>query len=387
MPYTLRMTFLIFMVCFISFLGFIGGTIYLAAFPELSETFSTSATLIKFSLTIYFIGLILGTIFSGPLSDTYGKPLILRLFLLLFISSSLLCALSPSIPWFLTGRLLQGIGNAGGPIVVTAAVASQYKGLIYNKIITYILIMFALGPGAAPILGSFILLYFDWRTIFYFLTLSGMLAFGMSFYLKISEDRETRKIVEALREYHFFIKDPTFRYYLLMIGVLYGAFYAFAVTSPYIFRLHYGWSITEFAWVGVAIAIGNSLGSFLNEKLIEKIGSRKVLLTGLTIIALSILMLFLMGTTTHGVWLLILLCLFMVGGNLTSSFLTEKAIKVDIGFTGISSSLVNLSKVTLASLILILVLFLPETIQSVNFFLGVAFLICVLGYIRVRKFL
>ncbi len=125
-------------VCSIAFIGEIGTTIYLPQFPELAQIFAVSSTFIKFSVTIYFMGIILGTALSGPLSDIYGRQHILTFFLALFISANLLCAFSPSIYPFLIGRFLGGIGAAGAPIIALSLSAEYFKGETYNKITSLI---------------------------------------------------------------------------------------------------------------------------------------------------------------------------------------------------------------------------------------------------------
>ncbi len=372
-------------ICFISFLGFMGGTIYIAAMPELSQVFHVPSPLINFTLTIYFIGFIFGTAFSGPLSEVYGRIEVITLFLFLYCASNLLCSFSHSLSWFATGRFLQGLGSAGGPIIAIALVADRYEGSDYYKVISLILIMIGLGGGTAPIFGSLILNFFGWKSIFYILTTLGILALLFVFFGKIDSRAKHKKFNETFRKYRFFMTHPLFRYYCLMIGVLYGAFYAFIIISPYIFRLQYGWSIIEFAWIGVALAFGEGLGSFLDEELIEKIGSQKIFITGLVIVSIALLLLTFFGHPSQGIWVLLMVTLFTIGANLTSSCLVVRAVKMEPKFTGIASSLINLSKIILASLVLVLVLFLPNTLEVVDGFILVSLGICVLVYIKIRS--
>lgn len=373
------------MVCFISLLGYIGGSVYIAALPELSQVFQTSSIIIKFSITIYFIGFLLGTILSGLLAELLGRIWTLTFFLLLSIVASLLCGFSPTISWFLGGRLLEGIGYAGGPVLAMALIADHYKGAPYHKFMDLILIIIGLGPGIAPIFGSLLLQFFEWRVIFYVLAALEALALGLTFFVKLDVSDVRRKVGEALQEYGFFLKHPYFRYHFLMVGILFGAFYAFIVISPYIFRLHYGWSIFDFVWVGLAVAFANSFGSFLDRELNVKMGSRKVFLIGLTLIALSLLILFFIGYPKDGVWLLLTVSLFVVGDNLISSSLIADAVKMGPQFTSISSSLINLSRVLMTCLILLLIPVLPEQLIVSNFFFLTAFVICVLGYFKIWR--
>lgn len=375
------------MVCFIPLVSFIGGTIYTAAFPELSLVFNVSSTLIKFSLTIYFIGMIFGTILSGLLSDLYGRLYILSFFLILFCLSSLLCGFSLSFSWFLVGRFFQGVASAAGPITIISLVADRFEGENYTKYVSYVLIMLGIGPGFSPIMGSFILHVFDWRGIFYFLTFSGLLVLGLVFSIGIEKKTIRPPVNEALLEYIVFIKNPFFRQYCLIIGALYGAFNSILIVSPYIFRLHYGWSIVEFAWVGFALAIGDSLGAFLNDIFIKKERSQTIVLSGLAIAAMALVLLFFMGLPQSGIWFLLITSFFLVGGNLTAACLTTNAVKMNPQFTGISSSLVYLSKFMLCSVVLVFVLFLPNDLLTINIFIFSALLVSFLGYLKIRKVL
>lgn len=372
-------------LCFVSLICFLGGSIYISALPELSQVFEASSSSVSFTLTLYFIGVVIGTILSGPLSEIYGRKTILIAFLLFYSLASLLCGFSESITWFFWGRFLEGIGSAGGPIIAIALVADRYEGREYHRVVSYILIMGGLGAGGAPIFGSIMLHFFDWRTIFYILTASGVLAAVLVFFAKVAERLEFPEVKETLREFRFFAKHNFFQYCFLMIGVLHGAFYGFVVISPYIFRLHYGWSILDFVWVGIFLTFGELIGFALDKVLIERVKGQIILLTGLFIILTTILMISVFELPPQGMWLLVMIIPFTVGANLTSSFLTLMSIKLDPQFTGLGSSLINLSKVSFTSFALVIVPFLPETLEVVNFFILGAFVICVLGYFKVRQ--
>ena len=377
----------ILMICFIPFVSFIGGTIYTAAFPELSLVFDVSSTLIKFSLAIYFIGMVLGTIFSGLLSDLYGRLYILVFFLILFCISSLFCGFSLSISWFLVGRFFQGAASAAGPIIIISLVADRFEGETYKKFVSYVLIMLGLGPGFAPVIGSFILHFFEWRVIFFFLTLTGVLALLLVLSVGVEKKVMAFGAREALHQYTAFIKNPFFCYYCLIIGALYGAFNAILIISPYIFRLHYGWSIIEFAWVGLALAFGESLGAFLNDLFIEKNGSRKIAFVGLLISLIAFIMILFSGLPLNGIWFLLLITLFIMGGNLASACLTADAVKMDPQFTGISSSLVYLAKFSICSIVLIFILLLPNSLFTINLFILLSLLISFFAYLKIRSVL
>lgn len=280
---------------------------------------------------------------------------------------------------------MEGIGAAGAPIISLSISAEYFKGETYNKITALVLTIIALSPGIAPVLGSVLFKISGWQMIFYFLAIIGILALGLSYYTKLEHHINYRQAKDTFREYLFFFRHPFFCYYLLMIGSLYGAFYAFIVLSPYIFRNHYGWSIMEFTTVGLVLAIGNGLGPLITKSLINKIGNWKIIFSGLVIVAMALAILLFVGFLPNGVWVLIAALLFIIGESLISACLTLKAIKTDPRFTGIASSLVLLAKMGTAALVLVVILLFPETIMTVNYFILTALLICIFGYFKIRK--
>ena len=382
MPETLKFTIF---VCFVAFVCALGTMIYLAAFPELAQIFKVTSEPIKFSLTLYFIGFIPGTLFAGPLSDSYGQQRILTFFLILFCLSSVLCGFSSSIFTFWVGRFFQGMGSAGSSIIIPAIVASSCRGITYDNIISLVLIMFGLGGGLSPLLGSLIFYFFGWRFIFFFLSFLGLLALGFIYHIKIKEPVKKRSLEETLLQYHFFIHHPFFKHYWLMIAILYGALYAFVILSPYIFRIHFGWDLFAFAWVGIAIALGEAVGIFLDDELIEKVGRKEVIVIGLIIIALTLTALFGMDLSSSSLLFLFFITLFIIGNNLVSSSLTLAAMKADPKYTGMASSILFLGKVLAVSLILILMLFLPEDLSIVSYVILITFLFSIVLYLKIRK--
>jgi len=367
--------------CFISLFGYMGASVYIAAFVDLGQVFHVTPSFIKFSITVYYVGLVVGAILSGPLSEGYGRKRALIFFLALFSGSSLLCALAPSIEWFLGGRLVEGIGNAGGPVLVMAIVADRYEGDAYRKAISYLLVVTSLGPGISPIVGSSLLYFFEWRIIFYLLAVFGVLALGL-ICRTIDADVKKREKSATFREYLVFIKDPFFRYYCLMIGALYGAFYTFMVVSPYIFYLHYGWRSIDFAWVGLGLAFANSVGTIMSEEFVRYMKSKGVLLIGIMIIAASLLLFSLIGLPPLGAWFLLIATLFAIGQNLTTSCLTADAMKRIPQFSNVASSLLRLSRDSAVALTLCIVPFLSETLAVINFFILIALVLSILGYLR-----
>jgi uncharacterized membrane protein len=135
----------------------------------------------------------------------------------------------------------------------------------------------------------------------------------------------------------------------------------------------------------LTLAIANSLGSFLEKELIEKMDGQKIFLIGMIVMILSFLLLLMIGMPEHGTWILLVMALFLIGDNVISTWLTAEAIKIAPQSTSIASSFVFLSKISLATLVLFLVLFFPETMETVKLFIFVAILVFAFSYLKIRN--
>ncbi len=381
MPKNIKLNFI---MCYISIVGYMGATIYIGFLPELGQVFHVSHGPIKFSITIYFIGLTLGTALSGPLSEIYRRLDVLRFFLALSVIATLICGLAPSIYWFLGGRLLQGIGFAVGPILVMAFIDDHYKGSLYDKLMSYILIMISLGPGISPIIGVFLFHFFEWRVVFYVLSFLNVLTFGLTFYMQDNPQIKRGEAKNIMMGFRFLFMQPLFRYYCLMIGTLYGAFYAFITVSPYIFRLHYKWNPIDFIWVGLALAFASSFGSYIYGRLSNEIKFQTIFKIGIFILIISFFLFFIIELPFDGVFFLLMMICFIIGDNIISSCLTTESLNIGSQFSNISASFVSISKVFLSSAALIFISFLPETLIVINSFIIETILVCIIGYLITR---
>ena len=119
-------------------------------------------------LSSFVAGMAVGTLIVGPLSDSYGRKPIIYYGASLFILTSAVCILSQSFEVILISRFLQGVGASAPRVVAQALVRDFYQGREMARISSFIMIIFALVPAIAPLLGSFVMLAFHWRAIFFY---------------------------------------------------------------------------------------------------------------------------------------------------------------------------------------------------------------------------
>ncbi|WP_308162182.1 MFS transporter [Bacillus sp. ISL-18] len=135
---------------------------YLPSFPTIVKDFDTTASLVQISLTSCLLGLGLGQLIIGPLSDVNGRRQPLLIFISLYLLASLTCALAPNIYFLIIARLVQGIAAAGGLVISRAIVRDLFSGKELTKFFTMMVLVGNLGPIVAPVAGGGILAFTNW---------------------------------------------------------------------------------------------------------------------------------------------------------------------------------------------------------------------------------
>ncbi len=158
---------------FIALMGMIFATVafsidaMLPALPEIAERLTPGApNLAQLVLTSFVLGLGVGTLFTGPLSDSFGRKPVIIAGAALYITGALLAWVAPSLELLLAARILQGLGAAGPRVVATAIIRDLYSGRQMAQIISFAMLIFTIFPAVAPMIGAGIIWGFGWRAIF-----------------------------------------------------------------------------------------------------------------------------------------------------------------------------------------------------------------------------
>ena len=128
--------------------------LYTPALPALVPIFGTTASVMKLTVTVYFLGFSFALLLAGPFSDAFGRRPMLIVFFAVYLGGSLVAALSPSVEWLLVGRTLQGIGAAAGITASRALVRDLFTGQSAARIMNLVGLMVGIAPAASPTLGG-----------------------------------------------------------------------------------------------------------------------------------------------------------------------------------------------------------------------------------------
>ncbi|MEK4220039.1 MULTISPECIES: Bcr/CflA family efflux MFS transporter [unclassified Bacillus (in: firmicutes)] len=320
---------LAFMLGMLAILGPLNIDMYLPSFPDIADDLSASASLVQLSLTACLIGLTIGQVIVGPVSDAQGrrKPLLICIFL--FALSSLFCALSPNITTLVAARFLQGITASAGLVLSRAIVRDVFTGRELSKFFSLLMVITAVAPMIAPMTGGALLLlpFATWHTIFHFLTIIGfVLVLIIALRLKETlppEKRIPSSIGTSVRTMGSLLKDRSFMGYALTVGFVHGGSFAYVSGTPFVYQDIYGVSPQVFSILfginGLAIITGSFIIGRFGGIIHEKSLLRMAVITAMIATAVLLTM-----TMIHGPLAALVISIFVymitIGMVLTSTF-------------------------------------------------------------------
>lgn len=231
-------------------------------------------------ITMIFLGLGMGPLFFGPVSDSLGRKPIVFMGFGVFIIASLICIFSESLLWMVIGRILQGIGLSAPRTIAIAMVRDSYKGDYMARIMSFITVVFILVPIIAPAMGKFVLDHYNWQAIFYIQLIFSVLV-SFWFWKRQPETLAIDKRVkftshifpDGLKELVKFKKTIAFT---LISGFITGSFMVYLSSSQQIFHTQYNLK-EEFPFIFAGLAISIGTATFLNGTLVLKYGMSRII--------------------------------------------------------------------------------------------------------------
>lgn len=329
--------------------GPISMDLYLPVLPALTAELQSTTSAAQLTITACLLGLAIGQVIAGPLSDRFGRRTPLLIGVIAYTLTSALCAVSPTIETLIIARFVQGLAGAVGIVIAQAAGRDVYSG---GRLLRYYGRLTVLGGLAAiigPVIGGQLATVTDWRGVFLFLAAVGaaiLVASLVVFQETLPANRRvTGGFSHTLNDFRQLLADRVFVGAVLITGFTYSAIFSYLSGATYILQGMYGLSPQ-----GYALAFGlNSLGfvvfGFVAGRLSERWSERGTLTVGLVMAACGALGL-LATALLHLPLVAIILSLFtMVSGvAVTSPPATALALKDYPDIAGTASSLLGLAR-------------------------------------------
>ncbi|GIJ27045.1 Bcr/CflA family drug resistance efflux transporter [Micromonospora qiuiae] len=259
---------------------------YLPALPEMTRDLAASQAQIQLSLTTCLVGMALGQLVTGPLSDRWGRRRPVLVGVGAYALLSLVCALAPSAPALAAARFFQGFAGGMGTVVARAVVRDLYAGRAAAKYFSRLVLVFGLAPMAAPALGGLILRLGDWRGIFVALTVVGaLLAVAVAWRLPetLPATRRATGGLAATAAGRSLLTDRVYLGYALTQGLAFAGLFGYLSGSSFVLQDVFGLSVGAFTLVFGVNALAFVAVGQLNARLLDRYDPRPLLVVGLVV--------------------------------------------------------------------------------------------------------
>ena len=230
-------------------------------------------------ITMIFLGLGVGQLIFGPLSDSFGRKPIVYIGFVVFGVASVICVLAPTLDWMIFGRILQGIGLSAPRTISISMIRDIYKGDYMAKIMSFVTAFFILVPIIAPAMGKFFLDHYGWEAIFY-MQLVATVIVGIWFWRRQAETLKPEYKIKFSRqvfvnEFKELLQHRETMAFTIVSGLITGAFMVYLSAAQEIFEVQYGLA-DNFPYIFAGLAVSVGLSTLLNGTMVVKLGMRRL---------------------------------------------------------------------------------------------------------------
>lgn len=268
----------------IIFVGSIAIDIYIPVMPNVAADLAASTLSIQTTLTIYFLCFGVAQLLFGPWSDKVGRKIPLYFGFSLFFVGTVLCALSPNVEYLIAGRGLQGLGSASQMVLMRAVVRDKYQDADAAKLMGYVMMITAISPLVAPLIGSLIAQYWGWRWIFGALGILTVFAFLVA--LTMLEETNPLLARSALQPISPWLKfKAIFQDVDFVVMTLLGAFgfagmFVHIASGAFVYQQYFGLTAMQFSLVLGANSISFFAAALLSPQMAVRVGNNAILMVG-----------------------------------------------------------------------------------------------------------
>ena len=247
---------------------------YLPALPRIAQDLHASDTTIQLTLTGTLIGLGLGQLLVGPLSDALGRRRPLIVGTAVHVLASLAAVVAPNTALLDVARVLQGLGASAGAVLALAVIRDLYTDRAASSLMSRLILVLSVSPILAPTLGSALLSWTSWRGVFVALAVLGLLV-TVTTALALPETlpaarRTPLALGATLRTYGGLLRDVPFVGLMVASGLAMAGLFGFVSGATFVFQQQFGLSQQQFGLLFAASAVWLILATQLNVTLMRR---------------------------------------------------------------------------------------------------------------------
>jgi len=271
-------------VVFLTAIAPLATDMYVPAFPQVAAELTTSATQVQLTLTTFFVGMALGQLVGGPVSDQRGRRLPLLASILAMTAASIACALTPTIGAMTVARFVQGFAGGWAMVIGRAVIVDLARGAQLVRVLNVIAAVGGIAPIVGRLLGAVILQLSHWRVSFWAVAALG-LAMTVAVLVAVPESLPPdRRHAGGLRSFRtagrVVVGNREYVGYVLVAGAAMAALFAYVATSAFVLQSMNGLSPVWYSIDFAANAAGMTAAALVAARLAGRVATRKVILAG-----------------------------------------------------------------------------------------------------------
>lgn len=267
----------------LSMLGPFSIDTYLPSFPEIEIEFAVSRAVLSQSLSVYLLAAAFSTLFWGPVADRFGRRLVILISMALYTLGSIGCALADSASTFLLLRVAQGLAASGGFIAGRAMIRDAHDADSARRAMSQVMLLFAVAPAIAPVLGGWLHDYFGWRSVFWFLSIFGSMLFLMGFFVQetlVHEQRQSIHPGAVIRIYWSALSHKQFPALIFSLSFSFAGLFLYIAGAPTVIYDLLGLGSDDFGWLFIPIVVGLMAGAFMSTQLSHRWTAQRMITVG-----------------------------------------------------------------------------------------------------------
>ncbi len=347
------------LLVFVTLSGTLGMHIFVPALANAGHDLGASTGEMQLTITLYIIGLGVGQLVYGPLSDAFGRRKLLLVGLAVYTLAGLIAACSQSVKFLVFARLLQALGGCAGLVLGRVIIRDTTTGNGAIRKLAMLNLILVLGPGIAPILGGLITAYLSWRYIFVLLSAMGLFTIiCCAKWLRETAIQTGHMSARVLwNDFRTLLRNRSFVGFAIGGSCGTTAFYGFLAAAPFIFSTTLHLPIEELGFYLALLMGGVFIGNAMTSRLVQIFPLEKILLTSNTLLIMSagaFLTLSLMDNLSVFSLISLMFC-FTLGTGVTSPLAMTRALSVDPRIAGSAAGIYGFLQMTIGAACTLLV--------------------------------
>ena len=301
----------------LSALGPLSNDLYVPSLPLVAKGLEAGGGPVQLTLSTLLLGLSLGALLYGPLSDQYGRKPVLAAGLAVYVAAAVMAALAQSLATLVLWRFLQGLGASSGSVLARAIVLDRWRGEQASRALSWMAIFTFLSPVLAPLFGGQIASFGHWPTIFWVHAAAGAACLVIALATVPGSQRDPAShLLARIGAYRSILRDREAVGYIACMASGFVGVVPLIANSSWVFQDYFGLTPFQYGLCFSLMMLGGSAGAYLNSRIVARAGISKLIGIGTAAMAIggiAALALTLAGAGIPGILIPGVLYMFGVG--------------------------------------------------------------------------